>query len=64
MYVLWIKKAYDGVQRKVLKLAMRKKGKPEVLVRSLMSVNEGAKTGVIVDSELSDVFEVKAKRLK
>ena len=32
---------------------MRKKGIPEVLVRSVMSLYEGAKTGVRVDSELS-----------
>ena len=38
---------------------MRKKGIPEVLVRSVMSLYEGAKTRVRVDSELSDEFEVK-----
>ena len=32
---------------------------PEVLVRSVMSLYEGAKTRVRVDSELSEVFEVK-----
>ena len=38
---------------------MRKKGIPEVLVRSVMSLQEGAKTRVRVDSELSEEFEVK-----
>ena len=38
---------------------MRKKGLPEVLVRSVMSLYEGAKTRVRVDSELSEEFEVK-----
>ena len=32
---------------------MRKKGIPEVLIRSVMSLYEGAKTGVRVDSVLS-----------
>ena len=38
---------------------MRKKGIPEVLVRSVMSLFEGAETRVRVDSELSDEFELK-----
>ena len=38
---------------------MRKKEIPEVLVRSMMSLYEGAKTRVRVDSELSEEFEVK-----
>ena len=33
---------------------MRKKGIPEVLVRSVMSLYEGAKTRVRLDSELYD----------
>ena len=32
---------------------------PQYLVRSVMSLHEGAKTRVRVDSELSDKFEVK-----
>ena len=39
--------------------AMRKKGIREGLVRSVMSLYEGAKTRVRVDSELSEEFEVK-----
>ena len=35
---------------------MRKKGIPEVLVGSVMSLHEGAKTRVGVDSELSEKF--------
>ena len=34
---------------------------PEVLVRSVMSLYEGAKTRVRVDSELSEEFEVKVE---
>ena len=52
-------KVYDRVPRKVFEWASRKKEIPEVLVRSLMSLYEGAKTTVSVDSELSEEFEVK-----
>ena len=38
---------------------MRKKKIPDVLVRSVMSLYEEAKTRVRVDSELSEEFEVK-----
>ena len=38
---------------------MRKKGIPDVLVRPVMSLYEGAKTSVRVDSKLSEEFEVK-----
>ena len=38
---------------------MRRKEIPEVLVRSMMSLNKGAKTRVRVDCELSEEFEVK-----
>ena len=40
-------------------MAMRKKEIPQVLVRSVMSLYEGAKTRVRVDSELSKEFVVK-----
>ena len=48
-----LEKAFDRVLGKVLKWAMRKKGIPEVLVISVMSLYVGA------DSELSEEFEVK-----
>ena len=51
--------AYDRVPRKVLEWAMRKKGVPDVLVRSVMSLYEGAKTRVRADSELSEELEAK-----
>ena len=38
---------------------MRKKGKPDVWVRSVMCVYEGVRTWVRVYSELSEEFEVK-----
>ena len=43
----------------MLEWALRKKDIPLALVRSVMSLYEGAKTRVIVDSELSEEFEVK-----
>ena len=52
-------KAFDGVPRKVLELALRKKGLPEVLVTSVISLYEGSKTRVRVDYEFSEEFEVK-----
>ena len=54
-----LEKAFDRVPRNVLEWAMSQKGIPEVLVRSVMSLYEGAETKVRVDSELSEEFEVK-----
>ena len=53
-----LEKAFDRVPRKVLEWAMRKKGIPEVLVRAVMSLYEGARTRVRVGSTTSDEFEV------
>ena len=41
--------------------AMRKKGISEILIGSVTSLHEGAKTRVRVDSELSGKFEVKVE---
>ena len=54
-----LENAFSRVPRKVLEWAMRKKGILEVLFGSVMSLYERAKTRVIVDSELSEEFEVK-----
>ena len=54
-----LEKAFDRVPRKVLEWAMRKRGIPEVMVRAVMSLYEGAKTRVRVGLELSEEFEVK-----
>ena len=51
-----LEKAIDRLPRKVSEWAMRKKGIPEVLVRSVISLYEGAKTRVRGDSELSEEF--------
>ena len=54
-----LEKAFDRVLRKVLEWAMRKKGIPEVMVRSVISLYEGAKTRVRVGLRLSKEFEMK-----
>ena len=50
MYMCFVdlENAFVRVPKKVLKLAMRKKGIPEVLVRSVMCLYNGAKTRVKV----------------
>ena len=50
-----LEKAFDRVPRKVLEWALRMKA----LVRSVMSLYEGTKTRVRVNSELSEEFDVK-----
>ena len=54
-----LEKAFDRVPRNVLEWALRKKVRQKVLVRSVMSLHEGGKTRVRVDSVLSEEFEVK-----
>ena len=54
-----LEKAFDRVPWKVLEWAMMKKGIPVGLVRSVISLYNEAKTRVMVDSELSEKFEVK-----
>ena len=58
MCFVYLDKAFDRVPRKVLELALKKKGIPDVLFGSVLSLYEGAKTRVRVDSELSEEFEV------
>ena len=53
-----IENAFDRVPRKVIRWAMRKKGLPEVIVRAVMSLYQGAKTKVRVGFELSQEFLV------
>ena len=54
-----LENAFDIALRIVLEWPTRKKGIPKVVVRSVMSLFEGAKIRVKVDSELSEEFEVK-----
>ena len=60
LYVCFVDldKGFDKVARKLLEWAMRKKGIPEVLVGSVMSLYVEAKAGVRVNFELSELFEV------
>ena len=44
-----LEKAFDRVPRKVLEWAMRKRGIPEVMVKAVVSLYEGAKTRVELD---------------
>ena len=46
MFFVDLEKAFDKVPRKVLELAMRMKGIPDDLVRSVIGLCEGAKTRV------------------
>ena len=50
-------KAFDKVPRKVLEWALRKKEIPDAYVRSVMSLYEGTKTRVRVDSVLLELFD-------
>ena len=53
-----LEKAFDRVPRKIMKWAMRKKKVPEVMMKAVMSLYDGAKTKVKVGSGLSDEFFV------
>ena len=61
MYICFVdlEKAFDRVPRRVMEWAMRKKGLPEILVKTVMSLYEGAETKVRVGSSLSGEFSVK-----
>ena len=52
-------KTFDRVPGKVFEWSMRKNRTTEVLVRSVLSLNEGAKTRIRVDSQVSHEFKVK-----
>ena len=53
-----LEKAFDGVPRKVMEWALRKKGLAEVLVQAEMSLYEGSRTKVRVGSGTSEEFRV------
>ena len=59
MSLVDLENAFDIVPSNVLEGAMRKKGIPEDLVRSVLSLFDRVKTRVRVDYELSEEFEVK-----
>ena len=59
MCLVDVERAFYRVPRKVLEWAIGKKEMPHVLVTSVMSLYEGVKTRVRVDSELTEEVEVK-----
>ena len=59
MCFVHLEKEFNRVPRKVLEQAMRKRGIPEVIVRAVMSLYEGAKARVRVGLKFSKEFEVK-----
>ena len=54
-----MEKAFDRVPRKVMEWATRKKGLSEVMARAVMSLYDGAKTGVRAGFAYPEEFEVK-----
>ena len=59
MYFVDLEKAFDGVPKKVMEWALRKKGLAEVLVQAVMSLYEGSRTKVRVGSRTSEEFGVR-----
>ena len=61
MYMCFVEleKAFDRVPKRVMEWAMRKKGLPEILVKAVMSLYEGAETKVSIRSGLLEKFSVK-----
>ena len=61
MYMCFVdlEKAFDRVPRRVMEWAMRKKGLPEILVKAVMSLYEGAETKVRVGSVCRKNFLLK-----
>ena len=51
-----IEKAFDRVQKKMMKWVMRKKGLPELILRAVISFYHGAKTKVRMGVELLEKF--------
>ena len=47
-----LEKAFDRVQREVIRFALKRKGVPEYLVNGVMSPYKGCNTAVSVDGEL------------
>ena len=56
MCFLDLEKAFDRVPRRVMQWALRKKGRLDILVNAVMSLFEGSKTKVKVQSEFSEEF--------
>ena len=63
MYMCYVdlEKTFDRVSRRVMEWAMKKKGLPEILVKAIMSLYEGAETKVRGGSGLSKELSVEAR---
>jgi len=59
MWFVDLEKAFDRIPRKVVEWSLRMKGVPEVIVKAVLSLCEGATTKVRVGSDFSDEFFVK-----
>ena len=59
MFLVDMEKAFDRVARKVIECLMRQRHLPEMLVKAVMSLYEGATTKVWVGSKLSEKIFVK-----
>ena len=52
------KKAFDSINRKVMFAVLRHYGIPEPLVNTIGAQNKNSKSAVMVDGNVSDLFEV------
>ena len=53
-----LEKAFDRVPRRVMQWALIKKGRPEILVKAVISLYEGSKMKVKIGFEFLDEFSV------
>ena len=58
MCIMDLEKTFDRVPRRVMLWALKKKGLPDILVKAVMSLYEGSKMKVKIESEFSEEFYV------
>jgi len=64
MYFVDLEKAFDRVPRKVVEWSLRMKGVPEVIVKAVLSLYEGAITKVRVRPDFTDKICAKWECIK